>query len=248
MRPVVFVMTDGSGRFGRSRLESTTRILKQVGASKGSFYGRLTDVAAYEAIINRDVESFIGLARELACHLIEKQVDYVAGDELEGYSPAHDICRLVIGAAVEMASRSGNRRVATFDFPLTGAPDKFVESVDAETIRLQLDDEAFARKMAAARSCAELESEIREAISQNRMEAFRVECLHLVNNHWPIATSGKPYYETYGEKQVAAGLYRDVIRYREHFVPLADALQRQAERGIGRGITNAHNKYCVGGA
>ena len=32
-RPAVFVITDGSGRSGRSRLPSTTRILDQVGAS-----------------------------------------------------------------------------------------------------------------------------------------------------------------------------------------------------------------------
>ena len=38
LRPVVFVLTDGSGGSGYSRLPSTTRILDQVGASRGSFY------------------------------------------------------------------------------------------------------------------------------------------------------------------------------------------------------------------
>ena len=34
------------------------------------------------------------------------------------------------------------------------------------------------------------------------------------------------YYETYGERQVAAGHYRTVIRYDEHVRPLIHALQQ----------------------
>ena len=36
----------------------------------------------------------------------------------------------------------------------------------------------------------------------------------------------RPYYETYGERQVAAGHYRTVIRYDEHVRPLIHALQQ----------------------
>jgi hypothetical protein len=38
-----------------------------------------------------------------------------------------------------------------------------------------------------------------------------------------------PFYERYGEQQVAAGLYTYVIRHREHLKPLADALRRSIE-------------------
>jgi hypothetical protein len=38
-----------------------------------------------------------------------------------------------------------------------------------------------------------------------------------------------PFYERYGELLVAAGTYKNAIRYREHFVPLAKAIQRFAE-------------------
>lgn len=224
VRPTVFVLTDGSGRLGHSRLPSTTRILDQAGASKGSFYGRLTDGEAYSAILNRDFDLFIKLARDLARFLIGDRVGYVAGDALEGYNPTHDVCRLVIGAAVEMANRSGNNEVASFDFLLTGAPDKSAGNHD---IRIELDDDAFVRKMAAARSYAELESEVNDAITSNPEQAFRVECLRPVrNNGIGFEQDTKPYYERYGEKQVAAGLYRDIIRYREHVLPLAEALHQ----------------------
>ena len=37
-----------------------------------------------------------------------------------------------------------------------------------------------------------------------------------------------PFYERYGASQVAGGQYADVLRYREHFAPLAAAVWRSA--------------------
>lgn len=222
-RPTVFVLTDGSGRSGQSRLPSTTRILEQAGASKGSFYGRVTDSEAYNAILNHDFDLFVELARELARFLIEENVSRIAGDALEGYNPTHDVCRLVISAAMEMANRSGHHRLASFDFLLTGAPEK---NAGPQELRIELDDAAFARKMAAARSYAELESEVNHALTVDSGRAFRVECLRAVKNEIGFGQNSKPYYEEYGERQVAAGHYRDIIRYREHIKPLAEALRQ----------------------
>lgn len=232
VRPTVFVLTDGSGRSGHSRLVSTTKILDQAGASKGSFYGRLTDGEAYKAILNRDSDLFIELGRELARFLIDETVSYVVGDALEGYNPTHDLCRLVIGAAVDTANRSANNRIENFDFSLTGAPDKSDGNND---IRIELDDDAFARKMAAARSYSELESEVNDAINSNSERAFRVECLRPVRNmEIGFGSVDKPYYEKYGEQQVAAGHYRQIIRYREHVLPLAEALRLSLNESLAR--------------
>ncbi|HEY7784769.1 MAG TPA: hypothetical protein VIB00_08580 [Pyrinomonadaceae bacterium] len=234
MRPAVFVFTDGSGRTGRSRLRSTTRILDQVGASSGLFYGPLTDAAAYAAILDQNVDVFSKLMRRLAGYLIDEDVSCVVGDALEGYNPTHDVCRLVIGAAVEIAHRATGRSVENFEFLLTGKPNGCGTWEDDRAIRLELDDEAFARKMAVARSYSELESEVREAIALNRADAFRVECLRRVPNRPPVfAADHKPFYEQYGEQQVLSGHYDQVIRYREHLLPLGDALWCQVEAGLG---------------
>lgn len=233
MRPTVFVITDGSGRSGRSRLPSTAKLLDQVGASQGSFYGRLNDRETYLAILNRNFDIFAGLARELAGFLADEQIDYVAGDALEGYNPTHDVCRLVINAAIAMANRLSDQEVGNFAFPLTGSPEGCPDARADGCISLRLDDEAFARKLAAARSYTELDSEVEAAISQNRIEAFRVECLRTSNSsEINVGRNDKPYYEQHGENQVAAGHYRDVIRYREHFLPLAEALRRQVDQGL----------------
>jgi hypothetical protein len=232
MRPAVFVITDGSGRSGRSRLPSTTRILDQAGASRGAFYGPLTDRAAYAAILNHDFELFNGLTRCLARHLIDEGISSVVGDAQEGYNPTHDACRLVIGAAVEMVERVTGRVLDNCEFLLAGRPDDQSDYVAEQTILLELDDHAFARKMAVARSYAELESEVNEAIALNRIDAFRTECLRRVPNRPPIfAADYKPYYEQYGEQKVSSGHYYQVIRYREHLLPLAEALWHEVEVG-----------------
>ena len=230
MRPAVFVFTDGSGRTGRSRLPSTSSILDQVGASSGLFYGPLTDAAAYAAILDQDFDLFNGLMRSLAGYLIEEEISCVVGDAFEGYNPTHDVCRLVTGAAVEMANRVSGRTVDNFEFLLTGKPDGRERSEHDRVIRLELDDHAFTRKMAVARSYPELEAEVKEAIRLNQLDAFRVECLRQVSNRPPVfANDHKPYYEQYGEQQVLSGHYYKVIRYREHLMPLGEALWRQID-------------------
>src|SRR5438128_9953153 len=123
MRPLVFVLTDGSGRTNQSRLESTTEIVNQTGAKLGCIYGRLSDRAAYAAILDREFDLFIRLAKELAEAFIAERIDYVAGDAAEGYSPTHDVCRLIIKAAVKIAYQRTGQRVATFEFALVRPPD-----------------------------------------------------------------------------------------------------------------------------
>ena len=56
------------------------------------------------------------------------------------------------------------------------------------------------------------------------LDVFRIECLRPLPQGAPAFETERPYYEIHGERQVAAGYYRDVIRYREHLLPLADAL------------------------
>jgi hypothetical protein len=226
-KPEVFVLTDGSGRSGASRLPSTTRLLDEVHAERGSIYGRITDAQAYAALLNHEFEAFIELARELASQLIDGQIDLVAGDALEGYNPTHDVCRLIINTAIRMVNGAGETKVRNFDFPLIGSPGSPSANGSGAGIDLRLDDEAFTRKMSAARAYVELDAEVEAAIRQNRIEAFRVECLRPVKHPGPGPDfNHKPYYESYGEEQVAKGHYSYVIRFREHFLPLAQAMAR----------------------
>jgi hypothetical protein len=151
-RPCVFVLTDGSGRTGEPRLSSTTKVLKEVGAQPGSIYGRVGDVDVYDAFLKRDFSFFIGIAEELAREFSRQKIEYVVGDSDEGYSPTHDVCRLLTNAAVEIVRRSGEKQITNFDFAVVGPPDECPAPIHNQAVWVHLDDEAFMQKVAAVRS------------------------------------------------------------------------------------------------
>ena len=253
-RPRVHVLTDGSGRSQQSRAASTDRVLAAAGASRGSIYARFTDTEIYAAILDHDYGLFTSLADELAAALVREGARVVAGDAAEGYNPAHDACRLVIDAAVALARLSPGVRLDSFEFTLVGPPDECDEESRASARWVRLDDETFARKLSAARNYPELAAEVEAALSGAGSaglrahpdlaarsglggggasgETFRVECLR------PVPADGgagrwrdePPFYEHYGERQVAAGHYARVLRYREHMLPLTEALRSHVEK------------------
>lgn len=227
--PLVFVLTDGSGHTGVSRLASTTAVLERAGATPGSIYGRLSDREVYRAILDGNVDLFARLADELAAALDRAGIGCVAGDAVEGFNPGHDVCRLVINAALLRSSR----RPANFEFTLEGAPDDCPPKERAEAIRLELDGGALQRKLAAAAAYPEMAYELERALASHGRASFGVEFLRPVR--YGLEIGGRhpqpPFYESYGERQVAAGIYREVIRFRDHMAPLAEGLGRRAARG-----------------
>ncbi len=243
-RPVVFVLTDGSGRSNQSRLASTTKVLDQAGAKRGSIYGRLKDAAAYAAILNHKFDLFVGLARELCGAFLVEQVDYVAGDALEGYNPMHDVCRLVINAAVTVAARTRGHRVTNLEFSLTGQP-VCHEPLHSEGICRRLAEDAFARKMAAAKGYAELAGEVDATLERTSPDALRQECLRPVKGEGDYRSDQVPFYEEYGEKQVTAGYYHQVLRYREHIAPLAEALRHYAESAVDTPVRSQSQSFRI---
>ncbi|HYP54253.1 MAG TPA: hypothetical protein VEQ42_11965 [Pyrinomonadaceae bacterium] len=255
-RPRVYVLTDGSGRSQQSRAASTDVVLDATGATRGRVFARLTDAALYAAILDRDFRLFTDLADELADALVRDETQTVAGDAAEGYNPAHDACRLLIDAAVELARGASGTWIDNFEFTLVGRPDECAEESRPLARWLRLDDETFARKLLAARNYPELAAEVEAALAGVGSaglrahpdlaaasgltnagaggESFRVECLRPASSGARIGRGfeGKPFYEQYGERQVEAGHYPRVLRYREHMLPLAEALRSHVGRPI----------------
>jgi hypothetical protein len=231
-QPATLVLTDGSGRTLQSRLGSTTQILERAGAKPGPVYGRFTDAAIYGAMLEGRHEVFIALLEEMINWLVAARIDYVAADALEGYNTSHEVCRYLVGAACELAQRRSGRTIRNFDFLLTGRPDECPEDLQARAICLQLGDAAVVRKLAAAEGYPELKSEVECALKQFGRTAFAVEWLRPVTNDTGLQPESTelPYYETYGEKQTAAGHYQHVILRREHLLPVAQALWARVQR------------------
>jgi hypothetical protein len=219
-RPLVLVVTDGSGLEGRSRLAATARLLARLGARPGTVFGRLSDSALYAALLAGDHALFTGLADEIADTLVRTGATQVAGDALEGYNPSHDVCRMLLDTAVSRAEARTGRAIANNAIPLAGAPDSEVTG----GVVLFLDDAELERKRAAALSYEEMRSEVEPALARHGLEAYRREVLVPIRPFDWTPAEQPPFYERHGEGRVAAGLYRRVIRYREHLAPLGDAL------------------------
>jgi hypothetical protein len=222
-RPVTFVLTDGSGHTDHSRLASTTGVLKRAGARRGGIYGAMSDRQLYGAILAGEHDVFTKLADELAAALLREKVRYVVGDAAEGSNPGHDVCRLVLNAALFCMKGAGGQLPRNLEFPVEGPPQECPTEDRADAIFLTLDEDAYARKMQAVRSYPELASEMERVLNIHNADLFRVECLRPVRYGLSIEDrfAHPCIYETYGEKQVAAGIYSEVIRFRDHVEPLA---------------------------
>ncbi|MGZ4779477.1 MAG: hypothetical protein ACXV5L_09785 [Thermoanaerobaculia bacterium] len=225
-RPDVYVLTDGSGRDGVSRLASTVDLLDRAGVVSGAIFGRFTDRQLYEALLDHDVATFTDLAAELAEQFITRGTTTVAGDSVEGYNPAHDVCRLIVDAAVAIAGSRGVR-IENYDFAVVGA-----DAAGSELVVI-LDDDELAQKMAAARRYREMKYEVDKAISEHGLDSFRIERFRRRSATADLKPpADPPFYESHGEEQVAAGYYRHVLRYREHIAPLNEAVLENAARPV----------------
>jgi hypothetical protein len=230
-RPRVFVLTDGSGHSGSPRIERTTNMLRELSAETGSFYGRFSDAAIYETLLTHQYDLFVNLARELAAQILNERFNCVVGDASDGYNPTHDICRLVVDAAVEMAERASGLKIKNLQFLVTGNPAVGLTAPHAEPICLRLDEATFQQKLLAARNYFELKDEIDALINTHSTESFRSEYLYEVKHYNLDTFSGGEgaFYEQHGKKRVKQGYYRQVIRCDEHVLPLALRLRRSAK-------------------
>ena len=254
-RPIVCVLTDGSGRTNHSRLDSTTGILQAADCVRGSIYGVMTDQDLYASILNFNYARFVELVNDLAALLMREEIDCIAGDAAEGYNPGHDVCRLIINGAVKLVNSTRSQPVKNFDFLLIGSTDECPGALKESAIYLRLKERALARKLQAARNYPELHAEVSAALSgagsiglqqhADLMEGagaeftatptanhFAVECLRPVYAASGIDEPETPFYETYGERQVTAGHYKRVLRYREHVLPLAQAIDSHVQKLI----------------
>ena len=256
-RPLVAVLTDGSGNSGESRIDSTTRVLEATDAQPAGFYGGFTDAQCYAGLLARDGDLFVGMAEELADVLVAARIEMVVGDASEGWNPIHDIWRSVVNAAVQLAAHRLGHDIRNLDFLLFGSHAAAAASCSADAIVMQLDDAAYDRKLASGAAYQELHAEIAAAIKGSTSDlvkspslsaeldrrlgglngdSYRVELLRPVHDTPAAAFSGDRVYELYGEMMVAAGRYREAIRHDRHLAPVEATLREHALRQTGSAV------------
>jgi hypothetical protein len=220
--PRVFIFTDGSGREGSSRLDATTRLLQGASAPIGGVYGRYPDASIYEALLDRELALFVGLAEEIGKALAAEDIGRVVCDAAEGWNPIHDAFRLTVNAAAAMASRDAAAPIQIFEFPLFGEPGPGPQP----GLAFALEPRARDAKRAAALAYVELDREVRWSLERYGEGGYTTEWLRpgrMSAGEYPISDP-PPVYERYGEFLARSGQLARVIRYREHLLPLAEAL------------------------
>jgi hypothetical protein len=118
------------------------------------------------------------------------------------------------------------RFLAENPMPLLDAVEPRIWIGNAITVPAHFDDAGLERKLRAAHAYAELRFEVERTLERFGSEPLRTERL------WPIDLAERygwdpdrtPFYESYGAERVANGAYREVVTFRDHVKPLADAL------------------------
>jgi hypothetical protein len=227
-RPLVFVITDGSGAAGVSRIGKSADVLRAAGCRCGSAFARFTDVNVYDFILRCDVEPLVSMTRDIGMALADAEVEFAVADACEFYNPVHDLSGVILTLAIEHAQRLTHRRIDQFEFAVVNAP----QQRRPDDVVVNLDEAALQRKIDAALRYDELHGEAQEDIRKNGLDAFRTERFHVVDRATVRRDpGGVPYYEKRGEEQVRAGRYVEVLRYRPHFASFVEEMSAVLQAG-----------------
>jgi hypothetical protein len=235
-RPLVSILTDGSGSTGHPRLEVTRASLERAGARPEAPFGTLNDQAVYTALLTGEYAPLLAVAQDLSDTIVARQVIQVASDAVEGYNPTHDICGLIAGAAIDVAASRGQAATA-LEFAVTHLPASD-PALPSGGHRLELTDDGLAEKVELARSYARsagpmLEEEVETLLARHGQQRFRTETL-VPRSRRPLAdrfAEELPFYETHGERRVREGKYGRVLRLREHLLPFERRLAEWVQAG-----------------
>jgi len=228
-RPRVCILTDGGGSSANaSRLSESVSLLSGLGAQIGPICGAWSDRSLYEIILAGECASLLRSAEQLAEVMIDDGIDTVVSDAIEGYNPTHDLCEVLTSTAVALAGLRGHRP-RHLVFPLMGDPrvspgfDRPLEATHRLTEK-RFEDKKQATLKYASIGGERLLQEIVDTLRRFGDDAFRCERWFAgapVSHPWvDLFGGGRPFYEEYGERQVASGRYDFVVRFTEHVLPI----------------------------
>jgi hypothetical protein len=222
-KPRVYILTDGSGYSGASRVPNSLKIIENCGATLSPVKGYFSDKEMYRIILEKDHAELIVLMEIILKDFEENKIEIVFGDAIEGFNPTHDLCRYILNIVVAIFEKKVNRDISNYDFLL----DRMITAEESkDAIAVSLTDEDFKRKYQAASNYTELAGELQHALEKYGPELFKTEYLRKViksspHNQWQ---NDIPYYEEYARSKIKNGVYKEVITFEEHVLPLINLL------------------------
>lgn len=225
-KPRLLVITDGSGRGARSRVPDTAALIAGAGAEAGAMFPYGSDRALYDALLRRDVAYARGIVDAIVAEALASRATLVAGDALEGFNPAHDLCRYCIDVAVVRLRAEYGVQLGNFEFALDGPPPG--PEAQAGAIVRHVRGDALARKLDAVLRYESLAFDREQLRARYGDALFEREALQpaVAGRGVRVPPGDPPFYERAGERRREEGEYAEVIRYREHVQPLVHALWR----------------------
>lgn len=213
-RPVVYILTDGSGGNQSSRTEYSKETLFAAGAEPGPVFGQMSDRDWYDAILARDAAPFRNVADVVFETVKDASVVTVVADAVDGYNPVHDLTSAIGEAVATRLTAAG----AAVTYLVSAAVPGVAGDIETEVL---LDREARDRKVAAVRAYGPLAEESRR-IFDEAPESLGREVLMRQDFGWPERF--EPKWEKFARERVAIGRYANLITYSDHVLPTARAI------------------------
>lgn len=217
-KPHVFILSDGSGGNGQSRLAYSQTLIEAAGARKGAVFGECSDRQWYQAMLEGDAELFKSRQNDIFQTAATNRIDMIVTDPVEFYNPLHDLANAMAhGVAARSARQAGlSAQVWTYEIANLRRP-------GAGSAKIPLDDRQIDRKINAAKSYLPLSSEAEEFGGRLRAKSERL-FAEGSGFAWPVELGFEPYYEEVGRSRTLHGKYESIITYREHVRPIALAI------------------------
>lgn len=224
-RPRAYVLTQGarSGRDG-TRRQASERMIAALGSSVAP-WGGAWDKDLYASVMAGDSAPFIALTDELTLDLIAQETDLVVADGWQYYNLAHDLAHLMARIAALRASTALKRDIVLVDYPVV--PDELAPNATPgrALATFELTADHVAQKRAAIVAIPDI---AHEAMEIEKTEGERAHAREVLQQPLPLSQllappAAKPHYESFGEERVAAGIYKDVVRW-SHVSKVCNAL------------------------
>ena len=213
-RPLVFILSDGSGGAQSSRLDYSISAIRGAGATLIEGSGQRSDREWYARILAGDVSAFMQAADAIASAAPAQHAPLVVSDAADGYNPVHDLCQAIGSAVVTRIARDAR-------------PPKFLvspataEAIGTESIEWKLEDEAALRKHQAVSAYYPLAEEVARLLDE-APNVLNTERLLVPTFDWP--DNWNPEWERFGRKRVNEGRFAAPITYRDHVLGIAKVL------------------------
>ena len=151
LKPLVFVVTDGSGRDAGARISASARLLDLGLGSRGQVFGRWADRELYDALFEGRHDPFLELRDELVDAWCGDGIQTVICDAYERRILMHDVVHLTVSVAVD-AARDRGAEIVLVELPIYLGPLDDRPGNPSRAASLTLSDEALRRKIGAARA------------------------------------------------------------------------------------------------